>query len=77
MLVLTRKSNEKIILHVGETEIEVVVAQIRGEKVRIGIEAPQSVQIYREEVLERDRAAQQQANNRDQDSYDASSTSAE
>ena len=47
MLVLTRKSNQSIMI--GD-EIEVSVLAIMGEKVRIGIEAPPDVQIRRAEV---------------------------
>src|SRR5207302_4698615 len=47
MLVLTRKSNQSIMI--GD-EITVSVLAIMGEKVRIGIEAPRSVPVYREEV---------------------------
>jgi carbon storage regulator len=47
MLVLTRKSNQSIMI--GD-EIEVSVLSIMGEKVRIGIEAPRSVPVFRKEV---------------------------
>ncbi len=47
MLVLTRKSNESIMI--GD-EIEISVLAITGEKVRIGIEAPRSVPVFRREV---------------------------
>jgi len=47
MLVLTRKTNQSIMI--GD-EIEVSVLAIMGEKVRIGIEAPRSVPVFRKEV---------------------------
>ncbi len=47
MLVLTRKSNQSIMI--GD-EIEVSVLAIMGEKVRIGIDAPRSVPVFRKEV---------------------------
>jgi carbon storage regulator len=47
VLVLTRKSNQSIMI--GD-EIEVSVLAITGEKVRIGIEAPRSVPVFRREV---------------------------
>ena len=47
LLVLTRKSNQSIMI--GD-EIEVSVLAIMGEKVRIGIEAPRSVPVFRKEV---------------------------
>lgn len=49
MLVLTRKGNQSIMI--GD-EIEVSVLAIMGEKVRIGIEAPRSVPVFRREVYE-------------------------
>ncbi len=48
MLVLTRKSNQSIMI--GD-DIEVSVLSIMGEKVRIGIQAPQGVTILRQELL--------------------------
>ena len=47
MLVLTRKSNQSIMI--GD-EIEVSVLSIMGEKVRIGIQAPRDVPVFRREV---------------------------
>ena len=47
MLVLTRKTNQSIMI--GD-DIEISVLAIMGEKVRIGIEAPRSVPVYRREV---------------------------
>ena len=57
MLVLTRKSNQSIMI--GD-DIEVSVLSIIGEKVRIGIQAPRDVPVFRREVYleiqeERDR----------------------
>jgi len=47
VLVLTRKSNQSIMI--GD-DIEISVLAIMGEKVRIGIEAPRSVPVFRSEV---------------------------
>jgi carbon storage regulator len=47
MLVLTRKSNQSIMI--GD-DIEISVLAIMGEKVRIGIEAPRKVPVFRKEV---------------------------
>jgi carbon storage regulator len=47
MLVLTRKGNQSIMI--GD-DIEVSVLAIMGEKVRIGIEAPRTVPVFRKEV---------------------------
>jgi len=48
MLVLSRKINEKIVIGEG---IVVTVVKIDRNQVRIGIEAPGNVPIYREEIL--------------------------
>ncbi len=47
MLVLTRKSNQSIMI--GD-DIEISVLSVVGEKVRIGIQAPQSVPVFRTEI---------------------------
>jgi carbon storage regulator len=47
VLVLTRKSNQSIMI--GD-DIEITVLAVMGEKVRIGIEAPRSVPVFRREV---------------------------
>ncbi|HEX8854895.1 MAG TPA: carbon storage regulator CsrA [Thermoleophilaceae bacterium] len=57
MLVLTRKANQSIMI--GD-DIEVSVLAIMGEKVRIGIEAPRSVPVFRKEVyleIQQEKAA--------------------
>lgn len=48
MLVLSRKLNEKIIIN---GDITVTVVKIDRNQVRIGIEAPGNVPVYREELL--------------------------
>jgi len=48
MLVLTRRSGEGIVI--GD-QIRVVVIEVHGGQVRLGIEAPAGITIYREEVL--------------------------
>lgn len=60
MLVLSRKKNESI--KIGE-DITIVIVDIRGDKVRLGIEAPDSVPVHRKEVydaIQRARTAQPQ-----------------
>ena len=47
MLVLTRKSNQSIMI--GD-DVEVSVLAVTGEKVRIGIQAPQEIPVFRKEV---------------------------
>jgi carbon storage regulator len=49
MLVLSRKKNESIIIN---DNITVTVIEIRGDKVRLGIEAPKNVRVHRREVYE-------------------------
>jgi carbon storage regulator len=49
MLVLSRKKDEKIII--GDN-ITVMVIEIRGDKVRLGIEAPKEVTVHRQEVYD-------------------------
>ena len=50
MLVLSRKEGERI--RIGD-KITVTVLEIRGDKVRIGIEAPETVSVHRQEVYEK------------------------
>ena len=54
MLVLTRRINERILI--GD-DIVVTVLEVHGDQVRIGIDAPREIKVFREEVLQRDRAA--------------------
>ena len=49
MLVLTRQKNESIIIG---NDITIVVVEIRGDKVRLGIEAPKEVPVHRQEVYD-------------------------
>ena len=49
MLILSRKTNEKIMI--GD-DISVSIIEIRGDQVRIGIDAPKSVKVFRQEVFE-------------------------
>ena len=47
MLVLTRKSNQSIVI--GD-DVIVTVLEVRGDQIRLGITAPRDVQVHREEV---------------------------
>ncbi|ULQ59754.1 carbon storage regulator CsrA [Brucepastera parasyntrophica] len=49
MLILSRKINEKIMI--GE-DISVTIIEIHGDQVKVGIEAPKSVKVFRQEVFE-------------------------
>jgi carbon storage regulator len=54
MLVLSRKLNEKIVIDGG---IVITVVKIDGNQVRLGIEAPGHIPVYREEILPYSRQA--------------------
>ena len=62
MLVLSRKKNESIVIN---NDITIVVVDIRGDKVRLGVEAPKEVPVHRREVFDlikkNEAAAQAQA----------------
>ena len=49
MLVLSRKKNESIVI---DDRIKIVVVEIRGDKVRLGVEAPKEVPVHRQEVYD-------------------------
>ncbi len=49
MLVLSRKKNESIVIN---DDITIVVVEIRGDKVRLGVEAPKEVPVHRKEVFD-------------------------
>ena len=49
MLVLTRKKNQSIVIN---DNIEIILLDIQGDQVRIGVNAPKSVSVHRKEVFE-------------------------
>lgn len=49
MLVLSRKKNESIMI--GD-DIEIVVVEIKGDQIKLGVKAPKSVTVHRAEVYE-------------------------
>ena len=49
MLVLSRKINESIVIN---SDIVITVVEIRGDKIRLGIDAPRDVPVHRQEVYE-------------------------
>ena len=58
MLILTRNRDEKIMI--GD-KIIITIVEIRGDKARIGIEAPKEVSVHREEVykaIQREKLSQ-------------------
>ena len=64
MLVLTRKGNQSIMI--GD-DIEVSVLAIMGEKVRIGIDAPRSVPVFRKEVYLEIQETREEGGDSDED----------
>ncbi len=48
MLILSRKLNERIII---DEKIEVVIIDIKGDQVKLGVTAPDTVKVYRYEVF--------------------------
>ena len=57
MLVLSRKKNESIVI---DENIVITVVEVRGDKVRLGIEAPKEIPIHRQEVYLAIRSEQEQ-----------------
>jgi len=60
MLVLSRKKNESIVIN---NDITIVVVEIRGDKVRLGVDAPKEIPVHRREVydaIQRNLAANKQ-----------------
>ena len=58
MLALSRKVNESIII---DNNIEITVLEIKGEQVKLGISAPKSIPVYREEVYAQIKEANKEA----------------
>ena len=58
MLALSRKENESIMIG---NDIEITILEVKGEQVKIGITAPKSVPIYREEVYAQIKEANKEA----------------
>jgi carbon storage regulator len=60
MLVLTRKKGQKLIIN---DNIEIIIIETRGDAVKIGINAPKNISIYREEIYEEIKRSNQQVAN--------------
>ncbi len=58
MLVLSRKKNASIVIN---DHITIVVVEIRGDKVRLGVEAPKKVPVHRKEVYDAIRRSEAEA----------------
>ena len=61
MLVLSRKKNESIVIN---DDITIVVVEIRGDKVRLGVEAPKEVPVHRREIFDAIRRNEAAAENK-------------
>lgn len=60
MLVLSRKKSESIVIN---DDVIITVVEVKGDRVRLGIQAPREIPVHRKEVLEsilREKAANQQ-----------------
>lgn len=60
MLALARKVNESIVIN---DNVEVTILEIKGDQVKIGIDAPKSVPIYRKELYVQIQKANEEAMN--------------
>ena len=58
MLALSRKLNESIVIN---NDIEIVVLEIKGDQVKLGVKAPKSVPIYRKEIYTQIQEANKEA----------------
>ncbi|MGL4595640.1 MAG: carbon storage regulator CsrA [Thermoguttaceae bacterium] len=56
MLVLSRKKNESVVI---DGAITIVVVEIRGDKVRLGIDAPKDVPVHRKEIYDAIKRSEQ------------------
>ena len=58
MLALSRKPGESVIIG---NDIEVTILEVKGEQVKVGIKAPQSIAIYRKELFEQIQESNREA----------------
>jgi len=52
MLVLSRQKDESIVIGTGDDKVEITIVDVRGDKVRLGINAPRSISVHRREVYD-------------------------
>ena len=52
MLVLSRQKDESIMIGEGDNVVEISIVDVRGDKVRLGINAPRTMSVHRKEVYE-------------------------
>ncbi len=69
MLVLSRKKNESIVIN---DDITIVVVEIRGDKVRLGVEAPKEVPVHRREVYDAIKRSENEQRNTPQTRVESS-----
>lgn len=72
MLVLSRKKNESIVIN---NDIRVVIVEIRGDKVRLGVEAPPEVPVHRHEIYEAIKRLEESSSESPGENQASSSTS--
>ncbi len=63
MLVLSRQKDESIII--GD-DVEITIVDVRGDKVRLGINAPRSISVHRKEIYEAIQREKAQAKSKEQ-----------
>ncbi|MBZ9577602.1 carbon storage regulator CsrA [Patescibacteria group bacterium] len=52
MLVLSRQRDESIMIGEGDDVVEVMIVDVRGDKVRLGITAPKKIPVHRREIYD-------------------------
>jgi len=68
MLILSRKVNQKI--QIGD-DIFLTIIEVHGDQVKIGVEAPKNVKVYRQEVIEAIQTENRQASSASEDQLKA------
>lgn len=58
MLVLSRHRNEEIVIGEPPNQVVITVADIRGDKVRLGVTAPRAIPVHRREIYDKDKRSQ-------------------
>ncbi len=61
MLILSRRENQSIVIGSGEEKIRIIVTYIGSDVVKIGVDAPKSIPVHREEVIQAVSSSNKQA----------------